>query len=277
MNFFRLKSNNEDLGHTLLENVFINHYMPQAPGSYVKVYILGLKYAQNHSETSLSNEIIAKTLDISVEETEEAWKYWEDQHIIRLVPYSQGSADVTIEFLTVKELMLNIKDKKPKIDKYSPDRIIAARQNFRIKDMFEYIKKIYGREPAPNEMFTYLDWVDDYGMPPELVILLIDDCCTRGKKDLPYLKQVAKNWFDAGVNTLEKANELAGQTKISYPLALDPGAEIFGLYALKTSGVTRNVIIDREGKIIYTTRLFNREEFDQMKKIIFNEISKNSQ
>ena len=213
MNFFRLQSNNEDLGHTLLENVFINHYMPQAPGSYVKVYILGLKYAQNHSNTSLSNEIIAKTLDVSVEETMEAWKYWEAQGIIKLVPYSQGSEDVAIEFHTIKELMLNIKKKKSPVDKYSPDRIIAARQNFRIKDMFEYIKKIYGRDPSTNEMFTYLDWVDDYGMPPELVILLIDDCCARGKKDLPYLKQVAKNWFDAGINSLEKANEYTERHK----------------------------------------------------------------
>lgn len=213
MNFFRLKSNNEDLGHTLLENVFINHYMPQAPGSYVKVYILGLKYAQNHSSTSLSNETIAKTLGIQEEEAAEAWKYWEEQDIIRLTPYSSGSDDVAIEFLSIKELMLNIKEKKPRLDKYSPDRIIEARQNFRIRDMFEYIKKIYGREPSPNEMFTYLDWVDDYGMPPELVILLIDDCYSRGKKDMPYLKQVAKNWFDAGINSLEKANEYTERHK----------------------------------------------------------------
>lgn len=213
MNFFRLKSNNEDLGHTLLENVFINHYMPQAPGSYVKAYILGLKYAQNYSNTALSNETIAKTLDITVEETINAWKYWESQHIVKLVPYAQGSEDVAVEFLSIKELMLNIKEKKPKIDKYSPDRIITARQNFRIRDMFEYIKKIYGREPSTNEMFTYLDWVDDYSMPPELVILLIDDCYSRGKKDLPYLKQVAKNWFDAGINSLEKANEYTERHK----------------------------------------------------------------
>jgi DnaD/phage-associated family protein len=213
MNFFKLKSNNEDLGHTLLENVFINHYMPQAPGSFVKVYILGLKYAQNHSNTSLSNETLAKTLDITEDETLEAWKYWEKQGIIRLNSYSQGSEDVAIEFLSIKELMLNIKDKKPQVDKYSPDRIIAARQNYRIKDMFEYIRKLYGREPAPNDMFTYLDWIDDYGMPPELVILLVEDCCSRGKKDMPYLKQVAKNWFDAGINSLEKANEYTERHK----------------------------------------------------------------
>jgi len=62
--------------------------------------------------------------------------------------------------------------------------------------------------------------------------------------------------------------------KISYPLALDPGADIFGLYALKESGVTRNIIIDRKGKIIFLTRLFEREEFDRMKEIIFSELAK---
>lgn len=207
MNFFRLKSNNEDLGHTLLENVFINHYMPQAPGSYVKVYILGLKYAQNHSNTALTNEIIAKSLDISEQDVVDAMKYWQEQGILRLLPYAPDSDDMAIEFLSIKEIMLNIKEKKTKTDKYSPDRIIEARQNFKIRDMFEYIKKLYGRESSTNEIFTYLDWIDDYKMPPELVILLIEDCFSRGKKDLPYLKQVAKNWFDAGITSLEKAND----------------------------------------------------------------------
>ena len=57
--------------------------------------------------------------------------------------------------------------------------------------------------------------------------------------------------------------------KITYPLALDPGAEIFGLYALKESGVTRNVIIDGTGKIAFLTRLYDPGEFDEMKKVIF--------
>lgn len=61
---------------------------------------------------------------------------------------------------------------------------------------------------------------------------------------------------------------------VSYPLVLDPGADIFGLYAKKEAGVTRNVIIDRQGKIIFLTRLFEREEFDKMKEVIFSELSK---
>ena len=72
---------------------------------------------------------------------------------------------------------------------------------------------------------------------------------------------------------VEKVIKFKKDIKVTYPLALDPGAEIFGLIALKEAGVTRNIIIDRQGKIIFLTRLYDREEFDMMKKVIFNEIA----
>lgn len=73
---------------------------------------------------------------------------------------------------------------------------------------------------------------------------------------------------------LETVINFKKQMKITYPLAMDPGAGIFGLYAEKKAGVTRNVIIDRSGKIIFLTRLFEREEFNHMKKVIFEELQK---
>ena len=60
---------------------------------------------------------------------------------------------------------------------------------------------------------------------------------------------------------LERVKSFAKQTKITYPLGLDPGAGIFTKYAEKNAGITRNVLIDRDGKIVMMTRLFNEEEF----------------
>jgi len=72
---------------------------------------------------------------------------------------------------------------------------------------------------------------------------------------------------------LEKVLKFKKDIKVTYPLVLDPGADIFGLFAQKEAGVTRNVIIDRTGKIIFLTRLYEREEFDQMKNVIFKELA----
>lgn len=67
---------------------------------------------------------------------------------------------------------------------------------------------------------------------------------------------------------LETVKTFAEKTGVTYPLVLDPSANVFGLFADKSAGVTRNVIIGQDGKIKLMTRLFNREEFDEMKKVI---------
>ena len=63
---------------------------------------------------------------------------------------------------------------------------------------------------------------------------------------------------DEPVETVLKFAETTG---VTYPLALDPGADIFAKYAVRDAGITRNVLIDKEGKIVMMTRLYKPEEF----------------
>lgn len=63
---------------------------------------------------------------------------------------------------------------------------------------------------------------------------------------------------------LDKVLAFAKATGVTYPLGLDPGADIFAKYALRDSGITRNVLIDRDGKIVKLTRLYNEEEFTSL-------------
>ena len=72
---------------------------------------------------------------------------------------------------------------------------------------------------------------------------------------------------------LDKVLAFAKSTGITYPLGLDPGADIFAKYALCESGITRNVLIDKEGKIVKLTRLYNEEEFASLVQMI-NEMLK---
>ena len=80
-----------------------------------------------------------------------------------------------------------------------------------------------------------------------------------------WLPNKDKNFILIGVDydePLEKVVAFKEQMKITYPLALHPGAEIFARFAHKRSGVTRNVVIDQKGKIVFLTRLFDKGEFD---------------
>ena len=97
--------------------------------------------------------------------------------------------------------------------------------------------------------------------------------CSVCRKEMPYIERDIVQDLNCdelvviGVDMDESAEKVIKFTedmKITYPLALDPGAEIFELFADKNSGVTRNVIINKKGNIAHLTRLFNMEEFNTM-------------
>jgi peroxiredoxin len=101
--------------------------------------------------------------------------------------------------------------------------------------------------------------------------------CSVCRLEMPHLeKDVWQTYKDKGVmligvdrdEPLEIVIEFQKKIGTTYPLALDPGADIFGLFANKKAGVTRNVVIDKTGKIVFLTRLFEEKEYQEMLRVI---------
>ena len=102
--------------------------------------------------------------------------------------------------------------------------------------------------------------------------------CSVCRKEMPHIeKQIwqklksNKNFALIGIDMnepLDKVKKFQKDMKVTYPLALDPGAKIFYTFAAKGAGVKRNVIIDKTGKIVYMTRLFKEDEFNEMIDVI---------
>jgi peroxiredoxin len=102
--------------------------------------------------------------------------------------------------------------------------------------------------------------------------------CGVCRKEMPYIEsgiwQKHKNNTDFalfGVDRDEPAEKVLGfakQTGVTYPMGLDPKGDIFAKYAEREAGITRNVIIDRTGRIVMLTRLYNEEEFADMTALI---------
>ena len=101
--------------------------------------------------------------------------------------------------------------------------------------------------------------------------------CSVCRLEMPHLeKDVWQKYKDQNVLLIGVDRDepletvIAFQKKIgtTYPLALDPGANIFGLFANKEAGVTRNVVIDKTGKIVFLTRLFEEKEYQKMLSVL---------
>ena len=103
MNFTREKIKDFYLLDTKVENIFINEYMAAAPGDFVKVYLFALLYAEY--EMPMTNEMMAKQLNLSEDKILKAWTYWEEMGAIkRNYVDKPGKFDFNIEFINLKEL-----------------------------------------------------------------------------------------------------------------------------------------------------------------------------
>ena len=101
--------------------------------------------------------------------------------------------------------------------------------------------------------------------------------CSVCRLEMPHLeKDVWQKYKDQNVLLIGVDRDEPLETVISfqkkigttYPLALDPEANIFGLFANKEAGVTRNVVIDKTGKIVFLTRLFEEKEYQEMLSVL---------
>ena len=102
--------------------------------------------------------------------------------------------------------------------------------------------------------------------------------CGVCRKEMPFIEsdiwqkhKANPNFALYGIDRdepIETVKAFAEKTGVTYPLALDPGADHFAKYADRKAGITRNVLVDKEGKIVMLTRLYNEEEFASLCKKI---------
>lgn len=143
-----------------------------------------------------------------------------------------------------------------------------------------YIVKIGDPAPDVSLKLTSGKTIQLKGLEGKVVVLQFTaSWCSVCRKEMPHLENEVwlpnkeKDFILIGVDydePLETVIAFQKQMETTYPMALDPGGNIFAKFAKKRSGVTRNVVIDKNGKIAFLTRLFDKKEFEEMKTTINN-------
>ena len=113
------------------------------------------------------------------------------------------------------------------------------------------------------------------------VIQFTASWCGVCRKEMPHLEtQVWQEFKDEDFILLgvylkeskEKTTTFIEEMQVTYPIALDTNGQLFEQFTLAKAGVTRNIVLDRNGKIIFLTRLFDKVEFNQMIEVIRKEL-----
>lgn len=218
-----------DLGDTPIENIFINDFMPMANGTYVKVYLLGYKYA-NDKDVSLSvdHQTISKHLSIPLSDVLDSWDFWEQKGIIKKhFIENEDTTKYTVEFLSLKQLYINNNFKpvnvstegedQPSTYTCSPSDLVEANKVPEIKEMFYNINQLVRRSLMPNQMMEVLEWIYNYNMDPDLIVrAFMYSIENKNIRNVKYIGAIIRNWYDHGITTMEKLDDYLEKTDIRY-------------------------------------------------------------
>ncbi|MBQ7373438.1 MAG: DnaD domain protein [Clostridia bacterium] len=267
MSFCSYSKDFNNSAHTLVDNKFIDMYLPIATGDAVKVYLYGLLACNLGDEITL--ESFAKQLNIDLEEVKNCFKFWEEFGVLNVL---------TEEPFTV--IYLPVSSHKPK--KYNPEKYTGFNKALQVL--------IPERMITPNEFSAYFSLMEEHSIKPEAMLMIVKYCVDLKGKNISfrYVLKVANDFASRGITTESKIEkELSDYTIKSADLyeifaVLSPNSkpeiEDMNLYKKWTLDMkfTKNAIIttavkskakntqklDKELNLLYSAKKFSPEEIE---------------
>lgn len=203
---------------TLLSNIFIDDYMPEANGEFVKVYIYLLRTLSN-SPVSFSLEEMADRVLCTERDILRGLKYWSRQDLLTL-DFADDKTLTGITLLEPRQKTAPGEEKSAaapgtgesrtlslKSFSLTPDRVKELKQN---EDMIQllYIAEQYlGKTLSPTEIQKILFFYDGLGFSTDLIEYLIEYCVSRSHKSIRYIETVALAWAEEGISSVSDAKK----------------------------------------------------------------------
>jgi len=207
--------NNISNNFTLISNCFLDFYMPEANGEFVKIYLYLLRLINGEGSIP-SLHLIADTLNCTEKDIERALKFWCKKELLAL-DFDDKKHITKITFLdfsrsdTPTTLPTSIPTTKPekttKSTSLTLDRIKELKSNEDIIQLLFIAEQYLGKTLSPTETSRFLYFYEELHFSPDLIEYLIEYCVSKGSKSIRYIEKVALAWHEEGITTVTAAKE----------------------------------------------------------------------
>lgn len=173
-------------GYTVVDNTFLNEFLPQATGDDVKVYLFGLNLCTNPNTDDNSLDTMSKVLCLSEDAILKSFAYWQEMGLVQVV----SNSPLEVRFLPIRTRSGSSKIRNK--EKY-------ADFNAQMQEV------ISGRMITPTEYNEYYSLIEVYHFEPEALVMIAKYCTTRKSTSIgyPYILAVARNYAEEGLKTTE--------------------------------------------------------------------------
>lgn len=213
MNNFRLYSQDHN-GYSLVSNNFIDTYMREANGDFVKIYFYLVRMLGCHKQICVDD--IADFFNLTESDVLRAIKYWIDKGV--LCPAFDGNgelsgmvfADLNNQTDTESLPDYPVNSKAPKKPHFTSMDLERLCDDSDWENLLFVTKTMFHKDLSSLDIQTLLYIYQTLGFSYDLCEYLVEYCVSNGKYSHRYLEATAVNWFQDGVDTRELAKAMYG-------------------------------------------------------------------
>ncbi len=182
-----------------------------------------LLWCLRHAGDPVSSEEMGQALGASPADVRDAMSYWLESGILTAqeeefvppkqpqpVPDLQPAAAQPQECSELPEQEPAKTPRRTKRRPAKPDSVFVTQRisaSDEIRYMMEEAQQILGRPLSPGMSSTLLMLYDDYGLPGDVILMLLQYAKSRGRDTTNYIESVGRHWADEGINTHELVEE----------------------------------------------------------------------
>lgn len=205
---------------TLLPNDFIDNYMVDANGEFVKVYLFLLRHLDDPC-SSITISTIADCLNNTENDILRAFRYWEKEGLLCVERDTDGkitglelqktarigkTAAVTPKKNHQGEQPVRKASEGPTTNSKAV-QIDTFRAQKEIKSLLFIAEQYLGKTLTHSEMEAITYFYDTLHMSADLIEYLLETCVENGHKSMHYIQKVAFSWAESGIESVAQAKE----------------------------------------------------------------------
>ena len=175
---------------TPVENQFVLEYLPDAKGDYVKVYLYGLMRCY-HPEDDMTPERISRELNMTENDVEAAFRYWERRGLVRRI----SDKPPKWQYINIKQKnMSGTAETDPEYEDFSNA----------VYEAFDKVRRLHG-----SELNACFEWREDLKLPTEVIIMLLNHMVeVKGRNfKIAEAEKVAVRMAEENIRTVDAAEE----------------------------------------------------------------------
>ncbi|MDR1627453.1 MAG: DnaD domain protein [Oscillospiraceae bacterium] len=186
----------------------VDRHLKMVGSTQLKVLLWILR----HSDENFSVGNISKSLFIHPADVKDALQYWVESEILvggNLEIGNKEKNDFEEKKEEKKYEKFEKKSKEVRVLTETDGEYIANRING-CEDISLIIKEaeiILGDKFSRGIIPVLISFYDDYGLPADVIVMILQYAVRAGKNNVRYIKAVGVSWAEEGIDTIEKAEK----------------------------------------------------------------------